>query len=57
MYKNFVKIIATVAIFIFGTLLTGCGGNKQAAAPQKVPVKAMKMLQQSIPIVYGFPDK
>lgn len=54
MYKNFVKIIATVAIFVFGTLLTGCGENKQAAAPQKVPVKAMKMLQQSTPIVYGF---
>lgn len=40
-------------------LLVGCGDdkNKQAAAPQKIPVKAMKVQQQSVPVVYGFPGQ
>ncbi len=37
--------------------LTGCGGNKQGGASQKVAVKAMKVQEQSVPVVYGFPGQ
>lgn len=47
------KIFVT-AILILSSLAAGCGGTKQAAAPAKIPVKAMNLLQQSTPIVYGF---
>lgn len=37
-----------------GILFAGCGGEQQQAA-QKVPVKAMKVLQQDAPISYSYP--
>ena len=55
--KNIVSSVAAITIFVLGIFLTGCGGNKQAAAPAKVQVKAMKVLQQSTPIEYGFPGQ
>lgn len=55
--KNIVGSVAAVTIFVLSIFLTGCGGNKQAAAPAKIQVKAMKVLQQSTPIIYGFPGQ
>ena len=55
--KNIVSSVAAITIFVLGIFLTGCGGNKQAAAPAKIQVKAMKVLQQSTPIEYGFPGQ
>ena len=56
--KNIVGSVMAVTIFVLSIFLTGCGGgNKQAAAPAKIPVKAMNVLQQSTPIVYGFPGQ
>ena len=51
--------IFSVIILMLGMLLVGCGGdkNKQATAPPKIPVKAMKVQQQSVPVVYGFPGQ
>lgn len=55
---NRASTILAVMLFVTGLLLVGCGGgNKQAAAPQKIPVKAMKVQQQSVPVVYGFPGQ
>lgn len=51
--KKFFIIICAVAL-----LMTGCGQKtQQAAAPQKIPVKAMKVLQQPINVTYGFPGQ
>lgn len=56
--KNIVGSVMAVTIFVFSIFLTGCGGgNKQPAAPAKIQVKAMNVLQQSTPIVYGFPGQ
>lgn len=56
--KNIVGSVMAVTIFVLSIFLTGCGGgNKQAAAPAKIQVKAMNVLQQSTPIVYGFPGQ
>lgn len=55
--KNIFGSVAAITIFVFSIFLTGCGGNKQPAAPTKVQVKAMNVLQQSTPIVYGFPGQ
>ncbi|MBD3878549.1 MAG: efflux RND transporter periplasmic adaptor subunit [Quinella sp. 1Q5] len=42
----------------FALLITGCGQKtQQAAAPQKIPVKAMKVLHQTTKITYGFPGQ
>ena len=49
--------ILAAVILIIGALCAGCGDNKQATAPQKIPVKAMKVQQQSVPVVYGFPGQ
>lgn len=52
--KKFLILIVAVALFI-----TGCGQNQtqQAATPHKIPVKAMKVLQQSTKVTYGFPGQ
>lgn len=51
--KKFFVIMCAVAL-----LITGCGQkNQQAAAPQKISVKAMKVLQQPINVTYGFPGQ
>lgn len=50
--KKFLLIIFAVTFFI-----TGCGGNQQAASPQKIPVQAMKVLNQPVKIVHGFPGQ
>lgn len=51
--KKFLIIICAVAL-----LITGCGQKtQQAAAPQKIPVKAMKVLYQTTKIIYGFPGQ
>lgn len=51
--KKFLIIICAVAL-----LITGCGQeNQQAAAPQKIPVKAMKVLYQTTKVTYGFPGQ
>ena len=51
--KKFFIIMCAVAL-----LITGCGQkNQQAAAPQKISVKAMKVLQQPINVTYGFPGQ
>lgn len=55
--KNIVGSVAAVTIFVLSIFLTGCGGNKQAAAPAKIQVKAINVLQQSTPIEYGFPGQ
>ena len=50
------KLLITICAVCL--LLTGCGGgNKQAAAPQKIAVKAMKVQRKSVPVVYGFPGQ
>lgn len=48
-----------IAICAVCLLITGCGGggNKKAATPQKIAVKAMKVQRQSVPVVYGFPGQ
>lgn len=38
-------------------LIAGCGQTQQAVAPRKIPVKAMKILQQPTKITYGFPGQ
>lgn len=51
--KKFFIIMCAVAL-----LITGCGQkNQQAAAPQKISVKAMKVLQQPINVTYDFPGQ
>ena len=51
--KKFLIIICAVAL-----LITGCGQKtQQAAAPQKISVKARKVLQQPINVTYGFPGQ
>lgn len=55
--KNIVGSVVAVTIFILSTLLAGCGGEKKVAAPPKIQVKAMNLLQQSTPIIYGFPGQ
>ena len=52
--KKIIGAILATTIFIASSFTAGCGGTKQAAAPAKVPVKAMNLLQQSTPITYGF---
>lgn len=52
------KSVAFALAFIATCVaLTGCGGNKQGGASQKVAVKAMKVQEQSVPVVYGFPGQ
>lgn len=46
-----------VLIFALTFFMTGCGENQQAATPQKIPVQAMKVLQQPIKVTYGFPGQ
>lgn len=48
-----------LSIFILGlsTMLTGCGEEEQAPPPQKIPVKAMKVLRQDVPITYEYPGQ
>ena len=50
--KKFLIIICAVAL-----LITGCGQTQQAAAPQKISVKAMKVLHQTINVTHGFPGQ
>ena len=51
--KKFFIIMCAIAL-----LITGCGQKtQQAAAPQKISVKAMKVLQQQINVTYGFPGQ
>ena len=52
------KAGAILSLFLIFILISGCGGgNQQAMAPQKISVKAMKVQQQSVPVVYGFPGQ
>lgn len=53
--KKFVGAIFAVTIFLISALLTGCGENKKVAAPMKFQVKAIEVLHQSTPVIYGFP--
>ena len=50
--KKFLIIMCAVAL-----LITGCGQTQQAAAPQKISVKAMKVLHQTINVTHGFPGQ
>lgn len=50
--KKFLIIICAACL-----LITGCGETQQAVAPQKISVKAMKVLQQTTQITYGFPGQ
>ncbi len=50
--KKVLMIICAVAL-----LITGCGQSQQAVAPQKISVKAMKVLQQTTKVTYGFPGQ
>ena len=50
--KKFFIIMCAVAL-----LITGCGQNQQAVAPQKISVKAMKVLRQTTKVTYGFPGQ
>ncbi|MBQ6297073.1 MAG: efflux RND transporter periplasmic adaptor subunit [Selenomonadaceae bacterium] len=50
--KKFLIIICAVAL-----LITGCGQTQQAVAPQKISVKAMKVLHQTINVTHGFPGQ
>ncbi|ORT99176.1 RND efflux system, membrane fusion protein CmeA [Anaerovibrio sp. JC8] len=52
------KAGAIIGTLVLATsiLFAGCGGNEQAAS-QKVPVKAMKVLQQDAPVSYSYPGQ
>ena len=50
--KKFLIIMCAIAL-----LITGCGQTQQAAAPQKISVKAMKVLHQTINVTHGFPGQ
>ena len=50
--KKFLIIMCAVAL-----LISGCGQSQQAAAPQKISVKAMKVVQQTTKVTYGFPGQ
>ena len=53
------KLASVLSVFIFGlcVMLTGCGEEEQAPLPQKVAVKAMKVLKQDVPIRYEYPGQ
>lgn len=50
--KKFLIIVSAIAF-----LITGCDQTQQAVAPPKIPVKAMKVLHQTIKVTYGFPGQ
>lgn len=49
--------LLTFFIFGLGIMLTGCEQEEQAPPPQKVAVKAMKVLKQDVPIKYEYPGQ
>ena len=54
------KLASVLSVFILGlsVMLTGCGEEEeQAPLPEKVPVKAMKVLKQDVPIKYEYPGQ
>lgn len=61
MKKTYSKKLAGIlsALLIGSSLmLTGCGGDEERAElPQKVAVKAMKVLKQDVPIKYEYPGQ
>lgn len=53
------KLASVLSVFIFGLCVTlaGCGEEEQAPPPQKIAVKAMKVLKQDVPIKYEYPGQ
>lgn len=54
------KLASVLSIFIIGlsVMLAGCGEEEQAPPPpQKVAVKAIKVLKQDVPINYEYPGQ
>ena len=54
------KLAGVLFVFILGlsVMLAGCGEEEeQVELPEKVPVKAMKVLQQDVPIKYEYPGQ
>ena len=54
------KLAGVLSFFIIGlsVMLTGCGEDEeQAPQPEKVAVKAMKVLRQDVPIKYEYPGQ
>lgn len=53
------KLTGIFCAFILGLgmLMTGCGEEPEAPPPEKIPVKAMKVLRQDAPISYAYPGQ
>lgn len=53
------KLAVTLSAFVIGVsvMLSGCGEEEQAPPPEKVPVKAIKLSRQDVPIKYEYPGQ
>lgn len=57
MYSKKLSGILSALLIGSSLIFTGCGDEEQAPPPQKVAVKAMKVLQQDVPIKYEYPGQ
>ena len=57
--SHFKKFAGIISLFIFAvsTMLTGCGDETEESPPQKVAVKAMKVVKQDVPVKYEYPGQ